>query len=473
MATRKSVSSQRITLDYNNCLAEAVGKEHGLRPTELDRIERLTPKIAEKLATQRKNGKLPYRDLPYQDDMVASVLASARAKQGQFDNVVVLGIGGSALGTIAVHTACAHPFYNLLADKDRKGPRLFVMDNVDAAQFGALADMLDFRRTLFITISKSGSTAETMTQFLICRQKQIDTLGQKKHAENMIVITDREKGYLRPIAQQEGYETFPVPDGVGGRFSVFSAVGLLPLALTGVDIKNLLAGAALMDGSCKEPRLRRNPAFMSAAIQILFYNRKKPMSVMMPYSQALRDVADWYRQLWAESLGKVRKAGSREENVGPTPIKALGVTDQHSQVQLYREGPNDKIFTLLGVENFGRELPIPEAFEDVAGVGYLGGHTMNELMEAERRATAYALVKSQRPNVTISLPAVNEFTVGQLLYMMEVQTSFAGELMKINAYDQPGVEEGKVATYALMGRKGFAEAKKEIKALKSSKKFII
>lgn len=469
-----SVGSQRITLDYNNCLAEVVGNPHGLKQTEIDRIDRLAPKIAERLQAARKAGKLPYRDLPYQDQLVADVLRSAREKKGRFDNVVVLGIGGSALGTIAVHTACAHPFYNMLPDNQRKGPRLFVMDNVDAAQFGALLDMIDLRKTLIITISKSGSTAETMSQFLICRQKLIDAVGIKKHAEQMVVITDREKGYLRPIAQEAGYETFPVPDGVGGRFSVFSAVGLLPLALAGIDIKNLMAGAALMDGACTETRLRRNPAFMSAAIQMLYYNRGKPMSVMMPYSQSLRDVADWYRQLWAESLGKVRTgAGGRTENVGPTPIKALGVTDQHSQVQLYREGPNDKIFTLLAVGNFGRTIEIPKAFETVEGVGYLGGHTMNELMDAERRATAFALVKSERPNVTINLPVVNEFTVGQLLYMLEVQTSFAGELLKINTYDQPGVEEGKIATYALMGRKGFAEARKEIKALKSSRKYVI
>jgi len=194
---------------------------------------------------------------------------------------------------------------------------------------------------------------------------------------------------------------------------------------------------------------------------------------MMPYSQALRDVADWYRQLWAESLGKIRTRGGKSEYVGPTPIKALGVTDQHSQVQLYREGPNDKVFTLLAVGDFGRDIVIPKVFGNVEGCGYLGGHTMGELMDAERRATTFALTKSQRPNVTITLPVVNEPTVGQLLYMLMVQTSFAGELFGINTYDQPGVEEGKIATYALMGRKGYAATQKEIRSLKGSAKYII
>ncbi|HOI56589.1 MAG TPA: glucose-6-phosphate isomerase, partial [Phycisphaerae bacterium] len=400
------------------------------------------------------------------------IAASVARKRGRFDNVVVLGIGGSALGATAIYTACAKPYASLLDKKQRKSPRLFVMDNIDPAQFAAMLETIDPARSLFVPISKSGSTAETMAQFMICRELLKKRLGAK-YARNVVAITDQAKGYLRPIAEQEGYETFPVPDGVGGRFSVLSPVGLFPLAMVGIDIKALLEGAAAMDRRCETPRLRENPAFLSAAIQYLCYQRGKPMSVMMPYSQALRDVADWYRQLWAESLGKIRTRGSKSECVGPTPIKALGVTDQHSQVQLYREGPNDKVFTLLAVGDFGCDIAIPKAFGDVEGCGYLGGHTMGELMDAERRATTFALTKSQRPNVTITLPVVNEYTVGQLLYMLMVQTSFAGELLGINTYDQPGVEEGKIATYALMGRKGYAAARKEIRSLKGSRKYIV
>jgi glucose-6-phosphate isomerase len=470
----KADSRTRITFDYNNCLAAVIKGGHGLAKAEIDFLARRTRAIAAKLAAERRAGKLPYRDLPYQNATVKAILKSAAAKRGRFDNVVVLGIGGSALGTIAVHQACGRPLHNLLAGRERRAPRLFVMDNIDPAHFGALVDLVDARRTLFVVISKSGTTAETMAQFLICRQMLIKQLG-RRYAANVVAITDREKGYLREIAGREGYETFAVPQGVEGRYSVLSPVAMFPLAMVGVDVARLLAGARDMDLRCCAPQLRCNPAFMAAAIQYLFYQRGKPMSVMMPYSQALRDVADWYRQLWAESLGKMRRRAGRVEFIGPTPIKALGVTDQHSQVQLYREGPNDKVFTLLAVGDFGRDLAIPRAYRDLEGVGYLGGHTMAELMDKERRATSFALTKSRRPNATIKLPVVNEFTVGQLLYMLEVQTAFAGELFGVNPYDQPGVEEGKIATHALLGRRGkdFQKTRREINALKPRRRYVI
>jgi glucose-6-phosphate isomerase len=461
-----------IRFDYNNCLASAVGEVDGLTDAEIDAMAAQVPELAKRMADQRAGGALPYRDLPYQRDQLDAILRSVAEKKGRFDNVVVLGIGGSSLGTIAVNTACNHPFFNLLPADERGVPRLFVMDNVDPAWFGGVLHIVDAARTLFVVISKSGSTAETMTQFLICRDLLKKTLGAD-YAKNMVAITDTTAGFLRPIAEGEGYETFAVPDGVGGRWSVLSPVGLFPLAMVGVDIEQLLAGAAAMDARCKTDDLRANPAFMSAVVQMLFYERGKPMSVMMPYSQALRDVADWYRQLWAESLGKIRAAGSGVEFVGPTPVKALGVTDQHSQVQLYREGPNDKIFTLIAVDDFGTDLSIPSAFPDSEGVAYLGDHTMAELMDAERRATTYALTISRRPNVTIRLPKVNAHTVGQLLTLLEVQTSLAGELLGINAYDQPGVEAGKVATYALMGRPSYEDNREEIEKRQADDAFII
>ncbi|NIA21273.1 MAG: glucose-6-phosphate isomerase [Anaerolineaceae bacterium] len=471
-AGKKKPAKLDIRFDYNNVLAERVGSKDGLSDAAIERLARRTPKIAARLAAQRAAGKLPYRDLPYQEDQLRAIQRSVRARKGKFDNVVVLGIGGSALGARAVHTACRRPFVDLLSEKDRQWPRLFVMDNIDPAHFAALMDTIDPGRSLFVPISKSGSTAETMSQLMICRDLLKKRLGNK-YARNIVAITGRSKGPLRQIAEAEGYETFAVPDGVGGRFSVLSPVGLFPLAMVGINIRQLLAGAAAMDARCKATNLRRNPAFMSAAVQYLYYLKGKPLSVMMPYSQALGDVADWYRQLWAESLGKIRTRGGRKEFVGPTPIKALGVTDQHSQVQLYRQGPKDKIFTLLAVEDFGREVKIPKILGDVQGCGYLGGHTMGELMDAERRATVYALTRSGRPNVTVTLPVVSEHTVGQLLYMLEVQTSLAGELLGVNTYNQPGVEEGKIATYALMGRKGYAETRREIRRLKASPKYVI
>jgi len=257
---------------------------------------------------------------------------------------------------------------------------------------------------------------------------------------------------LRPFVEAEGLESFSVPDGVGGRFSVLSPVGLFGAAMIGINIEELLAGAAAMDKRCSAATFEQNPAAQSAAVQIGLYRKGKVMSVMMPYAAALRDVADWFRQLWAESLGKTRADGS---HVGPTPIKALGVTDQHSQVQLYRDGPNDKVFTILAVEDFGIELPIPNAPAGVAGLEYLAGRSMAELMHAEERATVWALARlSQRPTARIVLPRVTPHAVGQLLYLLEVQTSVAGKMLGIDTYNQPGVEAGKEAARALMGAEG-------------------
>jgi glucose-6-phosphate isomerase len=226
----------------------------------------------------------------------------------------------------------------------------------------------------------------------------------------------------------------------------------------------LLAGAAYMDEIVSESDVYKNPAYMAAVLQFIAMKSGKNVSVMMPYADSLKYIADWYAQLWAESLGKKYDLQGNEVYVGQTPVKALGVTDQHSQVQLYTEGPFDKVITFLAVGQYRNKVDIPGGYEDIPAVSFLGGHTLNELIQAEQMATEYALLKARRLNCTITLPEVNAFTVGQLLYFMEVETAFIGELLNINAFDQPGVEEGKNATYALLGRPGYEEKKAELDA---------
>jgi len=443
---------EEIRFEFGGALAETVGEANGLTKKEWAALGKETSAIVGRLNAAR--AKTPYRDLPHNKKISQcdEVLASARAKKGKFDDLVVLGIGGSALGLRALATALRPPYWNHLPPEKRAGrPRLWVMDNVDPAEFAALLDLVNPKRTLFNVISKSGETAETMSQFLIALDLLRDCVG-KEWKKHLVVTTDAKTGILRPFVQAEGLESFAVPDGVGGRFSVLSPVGLFGAAMIGMDVEALLAGAAEMDKRCSETAFEKNPAAQGAAVQIGLYRKGKPMSVMMPYAAALRDVADWFRQLWAESLGKTRPDGTQ---VGPTPVKALGVTDQHSQVQLYREGPNDKVFTILAVEDFGIELPIPDAPAGVAGLKYLAGRSMDELFHAEERATVWALtVLSQRPTVRIVLPSVTPHTVGQLLYLLEVQTSVAGEMLGASTYNQPGVEAGKEATRALMGAEG-------------------
>ncbi|MBE5756895.1 MAG: glucose-6-phosphate isomerase, partial [Clostridiales bacterium] len=274
--------------------------------------------------------------------------------------------------------------------------------------------------------------------------------------------------------KEENIKTFYIPEGVGGRFSELCPVGLLPAAVLNVDIKELLAGAKYMDKLCKEKDLYKNPALMSASLEYLHYNKGKVMSVMMPYSDALKYVADWYAQLWGESLGKEVDKNGNIVNVGSTPIKTLGVTDQHSQVQLYREGPFDKVITFLEVEEFRTETNIPHGLDNIKDVAFLSGHTMNELINIEKKATEYALTSSKRANSTIILPRINAFTVGELLYFFEMKTAFMGELLNIDTYNQPGVEGGKIATYALLGREGFSEEAKKLANINNkNEKYVI
>jgi glucose-6-phosphate isomerase len=457
------MKQHQIKFYYKNVTAELLGSEHGITEKQFDQLAQKTEPLIEQLSADRSADKVRYRDLPYQDKTVEQVKKVAK-EFGWCENFVVLGIGGSALGNIALQTALNPYMYNL-DDKQRKCPRLFVLDNVDPSQISSFLGWLTdrFDKTVFNVISKSGRTAETAAQFLTVCEMLEQKLGKNSLKKHIIATTDPREGTLRKTANQFGLVSLQVPDGVGGRFSVLSAVGLLSAAICGVDIEQLLAGAAEMDKKVSQQSFYQNPAAVNAAINWHYYNRGKRISVMMPYSYTLKDFADWYRQLWAESLGKAKDLSGRDVSVGPTPVKALGATDQHSQVQLYREGPNDKLFTFLAVEDFGRDVQIGPAPAVAPELGYLANQKMSKLLNSERIATEYALVASGRPCLTVAFEKVCPYTVGQFIYLFEVSTSIAGLLFGINAYDQPAVELGKEATFALMGQSEFAALAEKIK----------
>ena len=460
--------SMRIRYDYTNMLADVVGENRGATEDQLDEMEGRLMAALDVLRMRRGPKDLAWMDLPYQKESVAEILAYAREVEGVYDDVLVLGIGGSALGVTALKTALL-PFYSdYLSPEERRHPRLWVLDNVDPDWVVAALRLLDPERTLVIVTSKSGSTTETMAQFLIVRDWLRARLGDGA-ACHLVAITDPDKGALREIATREGYRSFAIPQGVGGRFSVLSPVGLVPAALVGIDIEELLAGAAYADELAWVRALRRNVPGMAAALQHLAYHRGQRISVLMPYSQHLRDVADWWRQLWAESLGKKMNLMGRRVNIGPTPVLALGTTDQHSQIQLYVEGPADKVISFVAVEHFGEEGPIPPAQPGEEDIAYLGGHSLAELINVEREATAIALAQAGRPNATYIMPEVNPFTVGQFLYMLEMQTALSGLFYAVNAYDQPGVEAGKIATYALLGRPGYEAQAVELRTAEAAR----
>ena len=330
-----------------------------------------------------------------------------------------------------------------------------MLSNVDPVTIGAQLDRLDLPTTLFIVTSKSGGTAETMAQYLVVRARLEAAGFSPRH--HFVFVTDPEKGALRRIARDEGIPTADVPPNVGGRFSVLSPVGVLPAALTGMDVAGLLAGAADMRDRCRASDWSANPAGAFAVLQWLADTRlKRSAHVFMPYADGLADMAAWFVQLWAESLGKITADG---KHAGPTPIASLGATDQHSQVQLFMEGPNDKTVTFVTVADGVADLAIPALHKDVPDLAYLGGHSLGELLSVEQRATAGALAARGRMNMTITLDRLDAWHFGGLFMLLEIATAFAGELYGVNAFDQPGVELGKRFTYGMFGRPGFEDDK--------------
>jgi glucose-6-phosphate isomerase len=446
----------RLHLDYTNMMGPRLGGR-GVDPERLDALAKRFEEIHADVRRRREGGELGFFQLLDPSELPDRIQAFADGPGQAFENVVVLGIGGSALGATALLHALRGPDWNERDDEARDHyPRLYVLDNVDPASVAALLDRIDVRRTLFNVISKSGTTAETMAQFLVVRERLQaaidDPEGYRRH---LLFTTDPERGVLRDISQRESIATLPIPAGVGGRFSVLSAVGLLPAALVGIDVRALLDGARAMDRRCDHGTLADNPAGLFAMLQwVADRESGAPIHVMMPYSDRLYSMADWYRQLWAESLGKQRSLGGEDIFVGPTPVKALGATDQHSQVQLYMEGPFDKTVTFLAVAERDRDVTIPRSYEDIEALGYLGGHTLGGLLDAERRATAAALAERGRMNMTVTLPRLDEHALGELLMMLEIATVHAGALYDVDPLDQPGVELGKRLTYGLMGRPG-------------------
>lgn len=426
-----------VSFDYQNLMEVEGGIQDGDLDEISSRLEEATQELLE--------GEFGFMQLPKTDQYAESSKALAEEIRGSgATDFIHAGIGGSALGPMAVQKALNHPYYNQLTD--RGGPRIHFAENTDPTSLGAILDVAEPENTWVNVVTKSGSTAETMANFLVVRGFLQETLGDG-YSEQTVFTTDPEEGFLNEISSREGIKTLPIQQNVGGRFSVLTPVGLLPAAVAGIDVDALLSGAAQCVDEFDE-RGAEHPAAVGAAMHYLMDTaRGRNVRVMMAYGDSLERIAAWFVQLWAESLGKDGK--------GSTPHGAVGTTDQHSQVQLYMEGPQDKVIEIVQVENHPRDLKIPEAYEDIEGVGYLGGHTMAELLNVECDATQKALTEAGRPNCNITLGEISAENIGYLFQALEIQTAICGTLYGVNAFNQPGVEAGKNITYERMGRPGY------------------
>ncbi len=453
-----------LNFDFTNALNENVSDG-----VSVNEIKSISGKLHSFLESFRQSPPGFIKVLENSEE-IDEVMEAAK-KYDKFENFVVVGIGGSSLGVQAIQAALLHPEWNSLEREVRRGhPRLFVMDNVDPEHIASLMDLIDPSKSVFNIISKSGSTAETMANYLIIRGLlESRGLDPKIH---LVFTTDPNEGALRKISIDEEIPNFKIPSNVGGRFSVLTSVGLLASAVVGVDIKAMIDGAkdSVSNFISKEDTLK-NPVLFNAAIHYLYSKKGKRISVMMPYSNALCTLADWYRQLWAESLGKEKDLTGETINAGQTPVKALGTIDQHSQVQLYMEGPNDKVITFLKAKEFRRNVRIPKIHEDKKEFAYLGGKEVSRLINNEQEATALALTERGRPNLTITFEKIDAEEVGKFFAYYESLVTAVGYLYGVNPFDQPGVELGKLNTYALMEREGYESQRKHIEEIKKRLKY--
>jgi len=445
-----------ISLDYNYLMADILNNEEGVRKNEIDAIEKDADNAAARIMREREQGDLAFFNIDGLRKHVTVVKKTAENVRNSFKKLVVFGIGGSALGTRAIQEALIH-------SRTANDFEVIVADNIDPSVMARLIDSLDLKSTAFNVISKSGGTVETLAQFLVIANLLKKELGEEEFRRRLIITTDPEKGVLREIAREEGIASLEVDPKIGGRFSVLTPVGLFPAECMGIDSARILDGAEDFLSSVNTVGWKKNPAYLYGALQYIAATKKqRNISVMMPYSSRLFSFALWYCQLWAESLGKKKPEGPGNiAGIGQTPVAALGVTDQHSQLQLFMEGPLDKVITFIRVKGHEADVTIPRIYENHQSLEFLGMKALGSLFDTEGLATEAALARQGKLSMTLTIPTVSPEGMGVLFMFFQMATAFSGYLYGINPFDQPGVEEGKKYTWGIMGRKGYEEKLKE------------
>ncbi|MEH7391931.1 glucose-6-phosphate isomerase [Bacillus sp. JJ1474] len=407
--------------------------------------------------TGQGNEFLGWMDYPIQYDKqeFSRIKQSAEKIIGDSDVLLVIGIGGSYLGARAAIEMLNHSFYNALSKEKRGTPQIiFVGNNLSSSYMKDVIDFLDGKDFSINVISKSGTTTEPAIAFRIFRKRLEELYGLEEARRRIYATTDRERGALKTLANEEGYETFVVPDDIGGRYSVLTAVGLLPIAVSGADIGEMLKGAALAREELSSSELLENIAYQYAAIRHILYNKGKTTEMLINYEPALQSFSEWWKQLFGESEGKDLK--------GIYPSSANFSTDLHSIGQYIQDGRRNLFATVMKVDKPRQELIIEKADNDLDDLNYLAGKTVDFVNNKAFEGAVLAHTDGGVPNLVLSIPKLDAFTFGYLVYFFEKACAMSGYLLGVNPFDQPGVEAYKVNMFALLGKPGFEDKKEEL-----------
>lgn len=440
----------KITLDYSKT---------GVQAHELDCLEKQVSLAHEMLheKTGAGNDFLGWIDLPvdYDHEEFDRIKKAAEKIKADSDVLIVIGIGGSYLGARACIEALTHNFYNSLSKEQRKLPQVFfVGNNISGTYLRNLLDVCEGKEVSVNVISKSGTTTEPAIAFRVFKKYMEDKYGKEEAKKRIFATTDANRGALLTLAKEEGYETFVIPDDVGGRFSVLTAVGLLPIAVAGIDIEEMMQGAAEGRSEYSNADVKENACYQYAAVRNALLRKGKNVEILVNYEPCLQYFGEWWKQLYAESEGK--------DNKGIFPSSLNFSTDLHSLGQYVQDGQRMLFETVLNVQSPKLDVVLEEEPVDLDGLNYLAGQTMDFVNKKAFEGTLLAHVDGGVPNLVLNIPELNAFTMGKLIYFFEKACGISGYLLGVNPFDQPGVEEYKKNMFALLGKKGYEELRETL-----------
>ena len=444
--------SNKVTFDYSKVAPFVSGHE-------VVSMKKLAQDAKKVLVEKTGDGNdfLGWIDLPvdYDKEEFARIKKAAEKIRNDSEVLLVIGIGGSYLGARAAIEFLGHSFYNVVDKSIRKGPEIYFLGNsISSTYLKHLMDVVGDRDFSINIISKSGTTTEPAIAFRIFKEKMEAKYGKEEAAKRIYATTDKSKGALKKLSDEEGYQTFVVPDDVGGRFSVLTAVGLLPIAASGADIDKLMEGAASGRKAALELPFEENDAMKYAALRNIFLRKGKSVEILANYEPAVHYVSEWWKQLFGESEGKDQR--------GIFPASVDLTTDLHSMGQFIQDGSRIMFETVIEIEKSREEIVMNEEPVDLDGLNYLAGKTLDFINKSAMNGTILAHTDGQVPNLLVKVPEVNEFYLGQLFYFFEFACGVSGYLLGVNPFNQPGVESYKKNMFALLGKPGYEAQREEL-----------